>query len=159
MAIQHSAISDPEVHEPKGASTASAGEVYIADGAGSGDWELPSVTQYFTVSGVITDVSTASSIYLPVPTSCTALGATFVLGGAISGADAAITLFNSAGASLGSAVTISHSGSAAGDIDTFTATTNIAIAGDTFVRVTTDGASTNAIPLFVTVLFSKSVSA
>lgn len=36
--IEHSAISDPYIHEPKGVAAASAGEVYIADGAGSGTW-------------------------------------------------------------------------------------------------------------------------
>jgi hypothetical protein len=38
MSIQHSVITDPDIHEPKGVSTASLGEVYVADGAGSGDW-------------------------------------------------------------------------------------------------------------------------
>jgi len=38
MSIQHSVITDPDIHEPKGASTASLGEVYIANGSGSGDW-------------------------------------------------------------------------------------------------------------------------
>lgn len=38
--IEHSDIVDPFIHEPKGASTANAGEVYVADGAGSGDWDV-----------------------------------------------------------------------------------------------------------------------
>lgn len=38
MSIQHAAITDPDIHEPKGASTANSGEVYVADGAGSGVW-------------------------------------------------------------------------------------------------------------------------
>lgn len=36
--IQHSAIPDGERHEPKGVSTASSGQVYVADGAASGSW-------------------------------------------------------------------------------------------------------------------------
>lgn len=35
---EHNTITDPEIHEPKGVSTAGAGQVYIADGAGSGTW-------------------------------------------------------------------------------------------------------------------------
>lgn len=35
---EHDSITDPDIHEPKGASTAPAGAVYIADGAGSGSW-------------------------------------------------------------------------------------------------------------------------
>lgn len=36
--IEHSAISDPHLHEPKGASSALVGQSYIANGAGSGTW-------------------------------------------------------------------------------------------------------------------------
>jgi hypothetical protein len=38
MAIEHSSIVDGERHEPKGVESATAGQVYIADGAGSGVW-------------------------------------------------------------------------------------------------------------------------
>ena len=38
MAIEHSSIGAGEIHEPKGAATALSGQVYIADGAGSGTW-------------------------------------------------------------------------------------------------------------------------
>ena len=44
MTIEHNTITDPDLHEPKGVSTALAGEVYIADGAGSGTWEHQTVT-------------------------------------------------------------------------------------------------------------------
>lgn len=36
--INHSTLSDPYIHEPKGASSALAGQIYVSDGAGSGDW-------------------------------------------------------------------------------------------------------------------------
>ena len=36
--IEHSAITDPDIHEPKGATTADAGQIYVADGANSGAW-------------------------------------------------------------------------------------------------------------------------
>ena len=44
--IQHSALTDPEVHEPKDITTAEAGAVYVADGSGSGAWALPSAHSY-----------------------------------------------------------------------------------------------------------------
>lgn len=37
--ISHAVLTDPEIHEPKGITTASAGQVYRADGVGSGSWE------------------------------------------------------------------------------------------------------------------------
>lgn len=39
--VQHSAIADPDIHEPKGVAAAASGEVYVANGAGSGAWGLP----------------------------------------------------------------------------------------------------------------------
>lgn len=43
--IEHSELPDNLLHEPKGASTAAAGTVYIADGAGSGSFEkLPTTS-------------------------------------------------------------------------------------------------------------------
>jgi hypothetical protein len=41
MALEHSTLSDPNLHEPKGVSTAQSGKVYVADGAGSGGWVYP----------------------------------------------------------------------------------------------------------------------
>lgn len=38
MTIQHSAIPDGQRHEPKGVSTATSRQVYVADGAASGSW-------------------------------------------------------------------------------------------------------------------------
>lgn len=37
--IQHSDLPDELLHEPKGASTASNGQVYVANGAGSGSFQ------------------------------------------------------------------------------------------------------------------------
>lgn len=38
MTIQHKAIGNAELHEPKDVSTATVGQIYVADGAGSGTW-------------------------------------------------------------------------------------------------------------------------
>jgi len=40
VAIEHNAIADGERHEPKGIASATANQVYIADGAGSGSWSV-----------------------------------------------------------------------------------------------------------------------
>ena len=36
--IDHELISDPYLHEPKGITSASAKQIYVADGASSGEW-------------------------------------------------------------------------------------------------------------------------
>ena len=38
MATEHKNITDPNIHEPKGVASAASGEIYIADGVGSGSW-------------------------------------------------------------------------------------------------------------------------
>jgi hypothetical protein len=38
--VEHVSITDPQVHEPKGITSAVAGSSYIADGVGSGGWQL-----------------------------------------------------------------------------------------------------------------------
>lgn len=40
MTIEHNAITDPNIHEPKGIAAAIANKVYVSDGAGSGDWTV-----------------------------------------------------------------------------------------------------------------------
>lgn len=44
MPTEHSTISDPEVHEPKGITASASGQVYVADGAASGDWKYQAPT-------------------------------------------------------------------------------------------------------------------
>lgn len=87
--IQHSAITDPNIHEPKGAASASSGAVYVANGSGSGSWtkQVQRITatlspsavsanttaeQSFTVSGVL--VATDDCIGVRKPTQQNGLG-------------------------------------------------------------------------------------
>lgn len=44
MAIEHSTISTGNLHEPKGVASATADQVYVADGSGSGSWKTPYAT-------------------------------------------------------------------------------------------------------------------
>lgn len=50
--VEHVNIVDPFIHEPKGVSTANAGEVYIADGSASGAWGKKET--YGAVNGINT---------------------------------------------------------------------------------------------------------
>jgi hypothetical protein len=87
--VQHSALTDPDIHEPKGAASATVGQVYVANGAGSGNWSLPikkytaSLTpssvganstseQTFTVTGLV--ASTDTIIGVSKPTHQTGIG-------------------------------------------------------------------------------------
>lgn len=37
--VEHSTLTGSALHEPKGTDTANSGEVYVADGSGSGTWQ------------------------------------------------------------------------------------------------------------------------
>lgn len=49
--VQHSALTDPNLHEPKGIASANANEVYVADGSTSGAWEKISPESLLGISG------------------------------------------------------------------------------------------------------------
>lgn len=58
--IEHSELPDELLHEPKGASTAAAGTVYIADGAGKGSFtKLPTSSLDITAANII-DITPSS---------------------------------------------------------------------------------------------------
>jgi len=62
MTIQHKDIPDSQRHEPKGASTASSGFVYVSNGAGSGTWKNPELSgQSAAIEGQI-PVKTGASV-------------------------------------------------------------------------------------------------
>lgn len=66
MTIQHASIADPEIHEPKGVSTAAAGTVYRADGAGSGAWKVDGGSYYgdlYITAGATSQTLSAASAY------------------------------------------------------------------------------------------------
>ncbi len=55
----HSNLTDPELHEPKGISTATVGRTYVSDGSGSGSWlHVPTGWGYYQHSGSAQTIST-----------------------------------------------------------------------------------------------------
>ncbi len=170
MTIQHELITDPKIHEPKGASTAAANTVYRSNGSGSGAWSTLGVasldvtaikadiqtdldsgdlemTGRFFIHAEIPDVSTVDSCVIPIIRDCTVIGARFTLGGAITVADAIVAVKAASGSAMGSNVTVAESGSAKGTSFNFTANANNVLVGPTWMEVTTDGASTGVAKL------------
>lgn len=182
MTVEHKDITDPYLHEPKGAAAASADTVYVANGSGSGAWSQIASNQInlsdlettlqsaidsattLTVTGnlyltaTLADVSTASSVLVAVPDNCTVKSARFVLANAITTANATMNIKNAAAATMGSDVTITYSGSAKGTGFTWTATGNNVLTGPTWIEVTTDGASDTVCPVAVTIVVEKQLN-
>lgn len=184
MAIQHRDIVDPQQHEPKDISTASAKTVYRADGAGSGDWESidrASLNQSdikefieeslddgsidyeerFMLTVVLPDVSDATSfVIVPVPEEMYYVGAQLVLGGAITVDDAEVSFLEDDDTPIGDPVLIEFDGSAEGDQYAHTPVGGeFLIEGPTYIKIVTDGASTDTQPVFITLGFERRIAA
>ena len=75
-----------------------------------------------------------------------------VLNGAVTSGDATLTVKNHSGASAGT-ITIAQSGSAAGDLDSLEPSSNNTFAAGEKIEVETDGGSTNAVQVDLTLVF------
>jgi hypothetical protein len=58
--VDHSAITDPNIHEPKGVASATANTIYEADGAGSGAWKLRLKKYSITISPAAVSANTTA---------------------------------------------------------------------------------------------------
>lgn len=56
--VEHASLTGSALHEPKGVASASAGQVYIADGLGSGTWTTPTAN---TPVGAMMDYAGATA--------------------------------------------------------------------------------------------------
>ncbi len=149
MSVQHKDVVDAERHEPKGATTATIDQVYASNGAGSGAWrELP-----WTDTVVMADVSTASFEIIPIPQNCKIQTVEFTLHAAISVADSTVTVTRGGdGLTLGTQV-IAQAASAEGTTFTLTVSSNNNITASThkYLKIATDGASTTAARMSITI--------
>jgi hypothetical protein len=108
-----------------------------------------------TFSAVIADVSSAETIFIPMPFAGTVTKVITVLEGAITSANAIVTVKNSAAASMGT-ITVAFTGSAAGDVDTLAPVSNNTVTDDDYITVGTNGGSSTAQRLWVTVIVDLS---
>jgi len=96
------------------------------------------------VSTFLEEFSTAKSVWAVAPVAGYVNRVHTVLYGAITGGDAAITMELGGTAVTGVAITIANSGSAAGDVDSATATALNIVAAGAAIEVISDGGSTGA---------------
>lgn len=159
----HADLTGANLHEPKGADTASEDTLYIADGLGSGTWDKVGADQIdvttvlnlnkFSLAVTFPDIGASSSIYVPISVDCVLKKVTSAIQGLIAGSNTVLTVSNYAGTTIGT-VTIAYSGSAAGDIDTLSAVSNNDFLANTYLKITSDGAtSTTPVPAIITLDF------
>ena len=115
---------------------------------------MRTLNDYF-IYGEIADVSTASSTFVAVPDSGKIIKIITSLQGAISGANAGVSFEIGGTAVTGGGITVAHSGSAAGTVDSAepTAANNVEEGGT--IEMITDGASTGAKKLNITFVIRR----
>jgi len=116
--------------------------------------KMRTLNDYFLTS-TIADISTASSTFVPVPDGGKVIKIITALQGAIGTANGGITFEIGGTAITGGGITVTQSGSAAGDIDTAEPTAANEVAEDGSIEMITDGASSNTIKLVVTFVIRR----
>lgn len=110
-----------------------------------------------TLNAQIADVSTAGQIYIPVPDEWAGevVEVRSALNGAIATADATLTVKVGGTAMTNGTITIANAGSAAGDVDICRPSGANAVAAGDAIEIETDGASTNAVAVTLTVVIKR----
>lgn len=105
---------------------------------------------------IMDDVSTAGSAFAVAPVAGTISRIQSVIDGALGTANAGITTEINGVAVTGGAITITQSGSAAGDVDVATPTAANTVAVGDVIEIITNGASTNTVRVNFTVTITLS---
>ena len=110
---------------------------------------MRTLNDYF-LTAEIEDISTASSTFVAVPDGGKVIKIITALQGAISGANAGLSFEIGGTAITGGGITVAHSGSAAGTVDSSAPTAANRVEEDGTLEIITDGASTGAKKCLVT---------
>ena len=105
----------------------------------------------YTLNVALNDVSTGSSCFVVAPKAGTITNIHSVINGAITTADAVITANVNGGTNITDTITIANSGSAAGVIDNCVPSDNNTVAAGNYIKLTTNGASDNAVSAVFTI--------
>ena len=115
---------------------------------------MRTLNDYF-VTSKITTISTAGSTFVPVPDGGRVIKIITSIKNAITSADAALTWEIGGVAMTDSAITVTQSGSAAGDVDTSEPTALNTVSEDGTIEMITDGASATACECVVTFIIRR----
>ena len=148
--VEHSALTDPNLHEPKGLTgTSHSGRVYVSNGSASGAW----TARQDLITVHIHDISTATDIYVPIINAGTVVKLQTVTSGTIAGSDLDITAYNSSSASMGE-LTV-QSGSAAGVVDVLPPTSNNTVTAGSYIRINSNGGPSSHVDVMLLIAVDR----
>lgn len=148
MTVQHKDLTGADLHEPKGVSGATTGQVYVANGAGSGTWQNP-LSTIKNLNAIVRDVHIAdigvananTFVTVHAPSTLTKIRAT--VDTALTTADAVFSLYRN-GVLLGQSFTIPFSGSGAGVVTTLTLSPSYVFTAGQTLEIRSDGGPANS---------------
>lgn len=115
---------------------------------------MRTLNDYF-LTAKVTDISTASSTFVAVPDAGNIVKIYTSIKNAITTADAAITFEIGGTAVTNGAITVTQSGSAAGDVDSSTPTAANRVEEGQSIEIISDGASATACEMIVTFVIRR----
>jgi hypothetical protein len=113
---------------------------------------MRTLNDYF-LTAKIEDISTAGQVYVAVPDDGKVIKVFSALNGAIATGDATLTVKTAQGSA--GTITVTQSGSAAGDVDTVEPTSNNSVVEGETIEIETDGASTNTVSVDLTIVVRR----
>lgn len=149
----HKDLTGDDVHEPKGIEIASAGTVYVADGAGSGEWSSQYsgnlILNEYWVNAYMTDISTTTNrafFYVPVASELFELAA--VTTAILTTGNAILSIYVN-GVLFPETLTVFYSGSSVGMSTVEQINTVNAIPAGSVIEVRSDGGSDTVCPAYL----------
>tara|TARA_R110000787_G_scaffold249106_1_gene354704 strand:- start:716 stop:1174 length:459 start_codon:yes stop_codon:yes gene_type:complete len=150
MTIEHKNIANAELHETKGVSAATTDKILHAS-TGTGLWKF----QEFALNITIPDIVANQTYYLATPYAGTITSITSVIDNAFATADCTITARIGTTAVTSGAITITQSGSAAGNVDTATPSGANTLTAGQAVNFVVTGSNSTATACTITVIIRR----
>lgn len=157
----HKDLTGADLHEPKGVSTATLGQVYVANGAGSGTWTSKNGdilnANIYQLDGEIQDLGTAGSscfFYIHNKSQMTKLAA--VTHAALTGANAILSIYIN-GVLFADTLTIPFTGSSAGGSAIVSIGTVNTVTAGSVIEIRSDGGPSNTPKASVALLMTNVV--
>ena len=148
--VEHSALTGSDLHEPKALAGQTAGKVYVSNGSNSGAW----TARQDLITVHIQNISTATDIYVPIINAGTVTKLQTVTSAAIAGSDLIITAYNSSSASMGN-LTVTQAGSAAGDVDVLSPSSNNTVTAGSYIRINGNGGPTSHVDVMLLIAVDR----
>tara|TARA_R100000742_G_C4257312_1_gene75166 strand:- start:476 stop:979 length:504 start_codon:yes stop_codon:yes gene_type:complete len=167
MTVNHKDLTGASLHEPKGVASASAHNVYVANGSGSGTWEkvdkdaintssIKNLNQIVLTTD-FNDIDSAHSHWVVCPLAGNITKIYTVIHQALAGSDTTISAKIGSTLVTNGVATITQSGSAIGDVDVATPSGNNTVtAGQAIELISNGGTSTSNAMATVTLLMDVS---